>query len=73
MKVAITGATGFVGSRLVDRLQEEGHHVLALTRNATKVEQFPTESFPNIQLVKYTPLESGEWQEAISGCDGVVN
>lgn len=73
MKVAVTGATGFVGLRLVDRLQAEGHHILALTRNANKVAQFPAADFPNIQLMQYTPLESGDWQSAISGCDGVVN
>lgn len=73
MKVAVTGATGFVGLRLVDRLQAEGHHILALTRNANKVAQFPAADFPNIQLMQYSPLESGEWQNAISGCDGVVN
>ncbi|MBD0362340.1 MAG: NAD(P)-dependent oxidoreductase, partial [Coleofasciculus sp. C3-bin4] len=33
MKVAITGATGFVGSRLVERLQAQGHQPLILTRN----------------------------------------
>ncbi|MEO0687705.1 MAG: NAD-dependent epimerase/dehydratase family protein, partial [Cyanobacteria bacterium J06649_11] len=28
MKVAITGATGFVGSRLVKRLQEQGVKIM---------------------------------------------
>jgi uncharacterized protein len=69
MKVAITGATGFVGSRLVEQLQAKGHQPLILTRNrdaALKV-------FPNLEVVAYTPTESGSWQEAISGCDAVVN
>lgn len=69
MKVAITGATGFVGSRLVEQLQAKGHDPLILTRNreaALKV-------FPNLEVVTYTPCESGSWQEAISGCDAVVH
>jgi uncharacterized protein len=74
MKVAITGATGFVGSRLVERLQAEGHQVLVLTRAADRARRiFPTAAFPNVQIQAYTPLESGDWQQAISGCDGVVN
>lgn len=72
MKVAITGATGFVGSSLVKKLFTEGHQVLVLTRNpATAQKVFP--SIPNLEIVAYTPTESGSWQEAIAGCNGVVN
>lgn len=69
MKVAITGATGFVGSRLVERLQEEGHQPLILTRDSAKARA----QFPNIETIAYTPTKSGDWQNAIAGCDGVVN
>lgn len=69
MKVAITGATGFVGSRLVERLQEQGHQPLILTRNRGAA----LRAFPNLEIVTYTPTESGSWQEAIAGCDAVVN
>jgi uncharacterized protein (TIGR01777 family) len=74
VKIAVTGATGFVGTRLVERLLEEGHHVVALTRSKAHGDRvFPQAAFPNVDVVEYTPLESGEWQQVLSGCDGVVN
>lgn len=68
MKVAIAGGTGFVGSRLVERLLAEGHQVLILTRNPASAKPAP-----NVEVVAYNPKESGAWQQSISGCDAVVN
>lgn len=74
MKVAITGATGLVGSRLVEKLKAENHQILVLTRNADKAKKvFPNSAFPTVEVVQYNPKESGEWQTVISGCDAVVN
>lgn len=74
MKVAITGATGFVGSRLVERLTEAGHQVLIFTRNLEKGQRvFPKSAYPQLEIISYTPTQPGSWQEAIAGCDGVVN
>jgi uncharacterized protein (TIGR01777 family) len=74
MKIAVTGATGFVGTRLVERLQEEGHSVVVLTRDAARGQRvFPKTAFPQVEVVAYTPLESGAWQGSIAGCNGVVN
>jgi uncharacterized protein len=74
MKVAIAGATGFVGSRLVERLHKEGNRILVLTRNTAFAQKvFPSEAFPHVEIVGYTPTTSGSWQDAIAGCDGVVN
>src|SRR3954468_1787765 len=33
MKVALTGATGFIGSHVLTELEERGHEVLALVRD----------------------------------------
>ncbi len=69
MKIAIVGATGFVGSRLVEELAAQGHQVVILTRQPDRA----TSRFPQAEVVGYAPLKSGAWQKSISGCDAVVN
>ena len=74
MKIAITGATGFVGTRLVNSLRDEDHQFIIFTRNINRAQTiFPASTFPNLEIVPYIATESGEWQDKISGCDAVVN
>ena len=74
MKIAITGATGLVGSRLVEKLNQAGHQILVFTRNPNTAQKvFPPSIYSNLEVVQYTPQESGAWQKSISGCDAVVN
>ncbi|MGJ5673253.1 MAG: thylakoid membrane protein ThyD [Nostochopsis sp.] len=74
MKLAVSGATGFVGSRLVEQLHKDGNRVLVLTRNIAHAQKvFPNLAFPNVEIIAYTPTVSGSWQDAIATCDGVVN
>src|SRR5687768_2700508 len=69
MRIAITGATGFIGSHLVPRLVERGHEPVALTRDAgTARDALPgTEA----RVVDYADVPSVA--RALSGCDAVVN
>jgi uncharacterized protein len=69
MKIAIAGATGFVGSRLVEQLQAQGDRVVILTRSP----QSASSRFPQAEVVGYNPLKSGEWQAEIDGCDAIIN
>ncbi len=41
MKVLVTGATGYVGGRLVPRLLDLGHDVHVLVRSPSRTEQRP--------------------------------
>ena len=36
MKIALTGATGFIGSHILTELQSHGHEVIALVRDDTE-------------------------------------
>ncbi len=74
MKVAITGGSGFVGSRLVQRLHQNGVKVLVFTRNPSYTQKiFPQQVYPDVEIVSYTPTLSGDWQLTISSCDAVIN
>jgi uncharacterized protein (TIGR01777 family) len=74
MKIAITGATGFVGSRLVEKLSKQGESVIVLTRSVDRARRlFPNSAFPNLEIVSCNLKQPGEWQQAIAGCDGIVN
>ncbi|WP_017306584.1 TIGR01777 family oxidoreductase [Spirulina subsalsa] len=74
LKIAVTGGTGFVGTRLVEKLHSEGHSILLLTRDENRAKRvFPPQVFPQLKIVPYTPTQSGDWQQTISGCDAVIN
>ena len=75
MKIAVTGATGLVGTRLVERLIEEGHDVRVFTRSVEKARRVfaSPELRSSVEYVAYTPTASGDWQKEISGCDRVIN
>lgn len=74
MKIAITGATGFVGTGLIAKLNNSGHSLVILTRNPQKAQRlFPSSVYPNLQIIAYQATQSGEWQNTISGCDAVIN
>ncbi|MBD2775506.1 TIGR01777 family oxidoreductase [Iningainema tapete] len=73
MKIAIAGATGFVGSRLVERLHSQGTRVLVITRNTAFAQKvFPSRAYPNLEIVTYTQMISDS-DNVLSSCDGVVN
>ena len=73
MKIAITGATGFVGSKLVEKLAPN-HQIVIFTRNSSKAKSvIPNSLHSAIEFVDYTPKQAGSWQEKIDGCDAVVN
>ncbi|GFR53108.1 hypothetical protein Agub_g15817 [Astrephomene gubernaculifera] len=66
MTVAVTGATGLVGSRLVAKLAAAGHKVRVLTRNpATARAKL---GYPGLEF-----FGPGEWARGVEGATGVVN
>ena len=58
MKIAITGATGFVGTRLVERLHSEGEEILVLTRNLEKGKVILFQAIASFQILLFSFLFS---------------
>jgi uncharacterized protein YbjT (DUF2867 family) len=50
--VLVTGATGYIGARLVPRLLEAGHRVRCLVRQARKLDGRPWAADPRVEIVE---------------------
>src|SRR5215207_1214513 len=50
MRIAVTGATGFVGSHLVERLEADGHDVVAITRHPDRFEGAGTPVYGDVEV-----------------------
>jgi dihydroflavonol-4-reductase len=70
MKVLVTGATGFVGLRLLSHLREAGVFPMALVRKSSQTDAIEAEGFP----IYVADLATGAGlEEALSNCDAVVH
>lgn len=68
MKVFVTGATGYMGTRLIPMLLERGHSMTAVVRNP------PRACLPaRANLVVANPLQQGSYTDAIGSADTFVH
>ena len=68
MKVAVIGATGFVGSHIVSELANRNHEVTAISRN-TNENQLPE----NVKSVTADVTNTAQLAEALKGNDVVIS
>lgn len=69
MKIAIIGATGFVGSAILKEALQRGHEVLALARSTSSI----TEKNPLLALLNIDVANTDELTAAIKGSDVVIS
>ncbi len=67
MKVLVTGATGYIGGRLIPRLLEEGHQVRVLARDPERVAGRAWSS--QVEIVAGDVLRGDTLPAALSGVD----
>lgn len=70
MKIVIAGGTGFIGRALCAALNQGGHRVTVLTRQASRVH---SRSELPVQAVEWNARDSGPWEQVLEGVDAVIN
>src|SRR3954463_14129347 len=68
MKIALIGATGFVGTALVSELLQRGHQVTALARNPARLE-----ARPGLAAVALDASDPDAVSAAVKGHDAVIS
>jgi len=66
--VLVTGATGYVGGRLVPRLLEAGYRVRTLARSVPKLAARPWASGPCVEIVEADLDDAEATEAAMRGC-----
>jgi len=69
MRVLLTGATGMIGSALVERLMRDGHEVVLFVRDAAAAES----RWPGARVVPGAFGDSIDWAAHLRGIDVVIN
>ena len=68
LRVAVTGATGYIGTRLVPRLASAGYRVRCLVRSPRKLRDRTWHDDPAIEVVAADLENVAELTERLSGC-----
>ena len=68
-RVAVAGATGYIGGRLVPRLLADGHDVRSLARSPAKLAARDWAANPRSHIVGCDLTNVDAVAEALSGCD----
>jgi NADH dehydrogenase len=70
MHIFLTGATGFVGRHMLQRLLAEGHNVRALVRDPAKASELAQSG---VELVAGDVVSAAGLDEGMQGCEAVIH
>lgn len=66
MKVAVLGASGWIGSQIVEEAVTRGHQVIALVRNPSAIER------QDVEIRQLDVLAEQDFAQALQGVDTVI-
>ena len=66
MKVAVLGASGWIGSQIVEEAVTRGHQVIALVRNPSAIER------QDVEILQLDVLAEQDFAQALQGVDTVI-
>jgi len=69
MKIALIGATGTIGQRILRETLQRGHTVTAIVRDPARL----TETNPNLQVTVGNVLDAASIAAAVAGQDAVIS
>jgi uncharacterized protein YbjT (DUF2867 family) len=67
--VFVTGATGYIGGRLVPRLLEAGYRVRCFVRSPRKLSSRPWANDPGVEIIQGDAEDARGLTDAMRGCD----
>ena len=69
MKILVTGATGFLGGRIIYKLLEEEHQVVGMVRSTSNTEGLPKE----VEIKEADLFDIASLEDAVKGVDVVIH
>ena len=69
--IAVLGGTGFVGSCLVAKLNDEGYQIKVIARRRESAKHLIL--LPNVQVIECNIANTYGLKDAFKGCDAVIN
>lgn len=73
MRILVTGATGYIGSRLVTALLQAGHHVIVAARNPEKLGRFGWIDRVDVVVLDVGDPDSARSALTVAAADGDVD
>jgi uncharacterized protein (TIGR01777 family) len=70
MKIILTGGTGFIGKRLIEKLATDRHEIVLLSRNPSAAQNTIN---PALQVRQWDGKSVGAWSADVDGADAVIN